>query len=527
MSAPTAMRFPFDTTVCRCVAAVVLLYMLNAFVQSWDWLTLAELAAGAIWVCGCFVICRWLSVWGLIGLSFAASVIWAFIVDSQPMSDFLAFHRYAARLADGDVASLLGSKSPATVAYYGAFHAVLGSAYATNYLAGALAWSVGAFGIYKAVRAWAMDEQSARVICACVSLYPSFVAFAVVPSSEAIVFLLTGLGAWLVALAVRSSGWLRIGLAAWIGLTVGLMYLARMNSLLLLLPCSIALALVGLRAFRDRAARQLLPMIAALFALVAAFVLVVTAFASLCAWKEGEFRFRPSPWSDALLLMGTNTETLGGYNREDILLAGYDSEDPDVRARAPARARELALERVTEDMPRFVSFALTTKTERLWDRERSLSHWSIGDTEHRGKVSYLLRGAAIFAGDSAYRIVFLLFLGFLILQIRRPTTAVVLGGVVLLFSLPHLLIEVQPRYHVPMIPFMVVALAILLHRFIPSRNRTHANPIARIRSHESDRTLAATGPGHTRFRPRPDPDTRDFDRGNKGGTRFSFSSASR
>ncbi|MDE0039585.1 MAG: hypothetical protein OXU77_18810 [Gammaproteobacteria bacterium] len=477
MSVPTATRFRFDSAVSRGVAAVVLLYMLNAFVQSWDWLTLAELVAGAIWVCGCVVICRWVNVWGLIGLSFAASVVWAFIVDSQPMSDFLTFHKQAASLADGDVAALLGSKSPATVAYYGAFHAVFGSSYVTNYLAGALAWSAGALGLYKAVMAWAMDERSARVVCAYVALYPSFVAFAVVPSSEAIMFLLTGLGVWFVALGVRSSGWRRARFAALVGLTIGLMYTARMNSLLLLLPCGVVLATVGLPEFRRGAGRQLLPTIATITALVAAFVIVVTIFGSLCAFKEGQFRIRPSPWSEGLLLMGTNTETLGGYNRADLVLAGYDSQDPDVRARAPAVAREMAFDRVTRDIPRFLSFALTTKTERLWDKERSLSHWSIGDTEQREKVSYPLRGAAIFAGDSAYRIVFLLFLGFLILQVRRPTTAVMLGGVVLLLSLPHIFIEVQPRYHVPMIPFMIVALAILLDRF-----------------------MTPSGPGHTRLR---------------------------
>ncbi|MDE0659714.1 MAG: hypothetical protein OXI79_08720 [Gammaproteobacteria bacterium] len=471
MNAPTAMRFQFDSTVARGVAAVALLYMLNAFVQSWDWFTLAELALGAVWVCGCVLICRWLNVWGLVCLSFAASVIWAFIVDSQPMSDFLTFHNQAAGLADSDLASLLGSKSPATVAYYGAFHAVFGSSYATNYVAGALAWSAGAFCLFKAVEAWVVDERSARFVCACVALYPSFVVFAVVPSSEGIVVMLIGLGAWLVALGLRSSGPRRIRFAALVGLTVGLLYTARMNNLLLLVPCAVVFALVGLPEFRSRAPR-LLTTITPLIALVAGFALVVTIFASLCALTEGEFRIRPSPWSEALLLMGTNTETLGGYNRADLVLAGYDSEDPDVRAQAPAHARELALRRVTGDIPRFVAFALTTKTERLWGRERSLSHWSIGDTEHRGEVSYLLRGAAILAGDSAYRIVFLLFLGFLALQVRRPTTAVLLGGTVLLFSLPHLFIEVQPRYHVPMIPFMVVALAILLDR--PLRTRQNA-----------------------------------------------------
>ena len=437
--------------------------MLNAFVQSTDWLVVPELAIGAIWVCGCVVMCRWMNVWGILGLSFAASVIWGFVVAGQPISDFLTFHKTAAAAAaGGDLASLLGSKSPATVAYYTAFHAIFGSSFATNYVAGGLAWAIGSFGIYRAVLRWVTEERHARIVCAGVALYPSFVVYAIVPSSEAIVFMLTGLSAWLLSAAVRSSGWRRARLAALVGFAVGVMYLARMNSLLLLAPCVVLLGFVDSDDGENRATRRPWSRTAPLIALVAGFVFVIVIFGSLCALKEGGFRIRPSPWGEVLLLMGTNTATHGGYNVADVELAGYGSDDAKVRAAAPAVARQMAMERVTTDIPRFISFALTTKIERLWDRERSLSHWSIGDTERRETVSYLLRGTAILAGDSAYRAVFLLFLIFLVLQVRRPTLAVVLGGMVFLYSLPHIFIEVQPRYHVPMIPFMVAGAVVVL-----------------------------------------------------------------
>lgn len=464
MNAPTVTRFRYDSIYARGIAVLALAYMLNAVVQSTDWLVVPELVVGAIWVCGCVVLCRWLNVWGILGLSFAASVIWGLIVAGQPISDFLTFHGTAANAASGgDLASLLGSKSPTTVAYYAAFHAIFGSSFATNYVAGAFAWAVGSFGIYKAVLTWMAEERHARLVCAGVALYPSFVVFAIVPSSEALVFMLTGLSAWLLAGAVRSAGWRRTRLAALIGLAVGLMYLARMNSLLLLAPCIVLLGLVDTSDAGRGIARSLGSRTPPLIALVAGFVLVVVIFGSLCAWKDGGFRARSSPWGEVLLLMGTNTTTHGGYNRADVELAGYASDDPDVRARAPTVARQMAWERVTSDIPRFVSFALTTKIERLWDRERSLSHWSIGDPERRETVSYLMRGAAIFAGDSAYRVVFLVFLVFLVLQVRRPTLGVVLGGIVFLYAMPHIFIEVQPRYHVPMIPFMVAGAAVALH----------------------------------------------------------------
>ena len=193
MDAPTAMRFKHDSTCARCVGAIALLYMLNAFVQSSDWLTVPELLVGVVWLCACVVTSRWLNVWGILGLSFAASVIWGFIVDSQPASDFLGFHSHAARLAGGaDMASLLGSKSPPTVAYYAVFQVVFGSSYATNYVAGALAWSAGSFGVYKAILTWGADERRALFVCALLALYPSFVVYAVVPSSESSCFCLPG-----------------------------------------------------------------------------------------------------------------------------------------------------------------------------------------------------------------------------------------------------------------------------------------------------------------------------------------------
>ena len=154
--------------------------------------------------------------------------------------------------------------------------------------------------------------------------------------------------------------------------------------------------------------------------------------------------------------------TTGGYRARGIRFGRSDRQISSTRGGA-----RTALDRIRSDIPRFVLFVLTKKVERLWDSERSLNHWSIGRADERDRVNYYVRGAAIFAGDSAYRMVSLLFLGLLVLQVRRPTVAVVLGGVVLLYSLPHVFIEVQSRYHVPMIPFMIIGAAVFLDRIAP------------------------------------------------------------
>lgn len=138
-------------TICgTAVAAIAVLYLLNAFVQS-GYINALELVAGAFWIGGCFLTSRWLNALGILVVSFTSSLVWGFWVDSQPVSDFLNFHNQAARVAEGgSLWSSLGSKSPPTVVYYAAFHALLGSDYATNYFAGAIAWTAGALLIYRA-----------------------------------------------------------------------------------------------------------------------------------------------------------------------------------------------------------------------------------------------------------------------------------------------------------------------------------------------------------------------------------------
>ncbi len=73
--------------------------------------------------------------------------------------------------------------------------------------------------------------------------------------------------------------------------------------------------------------------------------------------------------------------------------------------------------------------------------------------------------------DGAYRLVFLLFLALLAREIRRPSRLPVLGFIVLLYSLPHLLLEVDQRMHMVMLPYLVVGAALLFYELAPVVNR--------------------------------------------------------
>ena len=191
--------------------------------------------------------------------------------------------------------------------------------------------------------------------------------------------------------------------------------------------------------------------------------------------KGDGFRTTPSQSGGLLLLFGTNQASRGGYNLLDATLAGHGSEDPSIRARAPEKAREIALQRIGDDIPGFLAFAATEKIGSLWGRERPEIGRSIGPPEHRALVDARVLTTIVLLSDGAYRTVFLLFIIALIVQILRPDRALVLGAVVLLYSLPHVFIEVQPRYHLTMAPYVIagalLCLADIISRRTPAMRR--------------------------------------------------------
>ena len=60
---------------------------------------------------------------------------------------------------------------------------------------------------------------------------------------------------------------------------------------------------------------------------------------------------------------------------------------------------------------------------------------------------------------------FLLFLVWLITQVRRPSYFLVLALIAFLYALPHLLVEVQPRYHVTMTPYLLFGGLLFAHQW--------------------------------------------------------------
>ena len=454
----------------RALAVLVFLYFLNAFIQT-GYVTPLQAIVGVVWLLICYTLSRMLGITTVLAMSFAGSILWGVLLDSVPVSDYLTYHNHAARLSSGEFSELFKTKSPPTVGYYAIFHWILGSGYATNYIASAMAWTGGAAFIYKAFRPFVDDDRKAKFICFGLALCPAFVVFSPVISSESVYFLLSAVCAWLISRHVIGSGPFPYLYMA-VGLVTAALFLTRTNGALAIVVCLFIIG-VGRAAFPpkverivpvsvsdSRRSRQPLALCAIV---VASFISVWFTHAQLSSLSGYGFKVTASPRGSVYLLFGTNIHSDGRYNIADLELAGYMGENKLPRAEASARAWKIAMERITSDPVRFVRFALTDKVRQLWGREYDLYSGAVGGEERKAELKPRVQPLALGGLDGVYRLTFLLFLILLIREIHRPSHVLALGVIAFLLSLPHVLVEVRPRYHLAMTPFIIVGSMLLVH----------------------------------------------------------------
>ena len=395
-------------------------------------------------------------------------------VESVPTTDFHTFYGHATRLSTGEFVELFKTKSPPTVGYYAVFHWLLGPSYATNYIGSAAAWTGGAAFVYRALQPFVDDEQKARFVCFTLALCPTFFAFSPVISSESVFYLLSAICTWLVARHLIGGGPFPYLYVA-VGLVTAALFLTRTNGLLALVVCLFTIGIgrdmfpreAGWNPTEPETRRSRHPLVLCVIVFLS-FVLVWFSHAQL-SWMSGQrFQVTASPYGSWNLLVGTNFDANGRNNRQDLELAGYRGENQLPWAEANEKAREIAMERITSDPVRFARFALTAKLGELWNRERALYDSAAGSWERGEKVVEMNPKvmSLVFASlDGVYRFTLLLFLILLIREIRRPTVLLALGAILILFSLPHIFMEVKPRYHLAMSPFIIVASMLLVLDF--------------------------------------------------------------
>ena len=450
-------------TGARALALAAFCFLCNAFVQS-DGIRATEAVVGLGWLALCYALSARCSVPRVLVLTFLGGIAWGLFIESQPPSDWLRVFERSARFSRGEFHAAFESKNSTTMVYGALFHLLFGSGWVTHYVASALAWTAGSALVYAAIVPFTGDERRARFVCFAIALCPTFLVFSPVLGSEGMFFLLSAVCAWLVSKHLRSTRW-NPWLYGGLGLAFALLFLTRPTGVLLLGVCVPIIAATG-PAVRGASSSPRFgrPGARAAGTVVAVAAVVLTLMG--IAYELRGFGFQglvhPTPW--VYLQYGTNVAAGGQWNEGDVAL---NTEGTGRRNERTNRiAREIALKRLAAaGVLKSARFALTEKMHRLYGRDTTLFARAYGSSDRGEVLRELVQPAVKRVVAGAYRLVFLLFLALLVREVWRPSRLLVLGAVVLLYSLPHLLVEVYPRMHMPMLPYLAAGAALLVYPF--------------------------------------------------------------
>jgi hypothetical protein len=400
----------------------------------------------------------------------AAYLAWLFISETVPISDFSLYAKQAVQLSTGTIAGLHNWKSPGTIAFFAGIALTLGQANFSLSLGAIIAWILSGKLLELALSELRLPPRAVSLSVRLFLLAPATLAYAPVVSSELpfILFLLASL--LYAAVAARTGSLSRLALSS---LFMGLVFLTRPNGLLFL-PWLAGAAYALYRGAPS--SKRMLRIAAASGIPITALIL---AFALLHLRVDGHWTPNPSPWGSLNLLFGTNRETNGGFNDGDYKLSGFaDSLGPGTpeQQAAARRARELAFQRISADPAGFLGFALSRKISRLWGTETPSLQWTVGKSWKNDLLKQdIFKGLRRIA-DAYYLALLIAFAAF------ATCAAAGIAGIaypsywfspLLLMCLLHVAIEVQPRYHIVLMPFIYVGAALLGVHAVPRRRGEH------------------------------------------------------
>ncbi len=395
--------------------------------------------------------------------AFLVYLAWAFGSATVPVSDFLVnyWEKAAAFAAERSIRNWSYSLSPPTIAYYGAFIAMLGKSHVATYVASALAWALSAGLLVKALTNFGVEPRTAALAGLMYALAPSTVAYSSVVSPEAVfnLCLLAATHAMSLAYRQRDNPLPYLALAS---VFFAFLYLTRPVGLFFILGAALFAVLLpqpGTRRPGQQRSRLLL-------ALIGPFAVIVLLNAGVGYQATGEFRLNQHGGGAANLLNGTNLATKGTYSQDDMELAGFQGPNAVPLKEASANATRIALARIGSDPVGFLIFSMTDKVSSMWGSDTQGLYWSLKASPQLGSM----RGSGQYEAmarltDAFYLLSMLSFVAALAFAVFRKVPAMFLMPwllPLLAMAALHVIIETQGRYHIPFMPFVYSAAALMI-----------------------------------------------------------------
>ncbi|NGX42676.1 MAG: hypothetical protein K940chlam7_00960 [Chlamydiae bacterium] len=390
-------------------------------------------------------------------LTAVLSTIWVCLVPNEPISDQIIYHQRSAAMAAGqglynDDAHINMFWAPGYSIYLAAFYLIGGNHYYIAFLANIICYIALVMGTF-ALTQKIYSTSVARVAAVAVAIYPGFLFYTTIFASE---LLFTALIVWAAYFSWRSFDedhpWNRKTVIS--GFLYGAATLVRPQALImgLLLP---VLAWTHSKKLRQGVVRAVI---------VTAMVLTVCL-----PWgyrnyhKFGSYVLVSANFGHNLW-MGNNPNSTEGYNKIDDVVDGINIKNMGQLERDHF-LRKKALEYISQHPWEY--FKLILKRFYIAMKSESISvTWNkIGITNGLSEAAYL---PLKISANLIYYLVMGTFLISIISKIKEKTFQrkdIFLCCSIVILSVPFLLIQAQDRFHLPLIPFVIMIAASKLSKF--------------------------------------------------------------
>ncbi|WP_158385933.1 glycosyltransferase family 39 protein [Clostridium aceticum] len=399
-------------------------------------------------------------------IAFAPRYIWVRLMNTVPVYDFLRYYNYAAALLQGDYDAYLEIRNvfphlsgyPLVLSYV---YRLFGDTVAVGKWFNVFC-SVGtAILLYLLVRELLGDTagQAAGLIFA---LYPADIMYITLLASEHVFLVLFLLSIYLFIHYTKTTltGWKVLRLLL-VGLVMGIAHIIRPVSSLLFPPMLAYLLFFHeikkpMVSFLKEKGKVVAMIVLAFFLTLGMLNLIYLDTVKVPLGKTaGGFN----------MYVGTDPERTGMWNPTAWqIIEEYDHDFYRVHGEAQRRA----IERIKEDPTGFVALA-EQKFAIQWTTDDYALYWSMlevyPDTAFSLWVEENKDTVDIVAQSYYMGIVMLALLGvWYSIKKRREYPIGLAALIVLVFTAAHVLIEVQSRYHHPVVPFFILtAAAALVH----------------------------------------------------------------
>ncbi len=215
-----------------------------------------------------------------------------------------------------------------------------------------------------------------------------------------------------------------------------------------------------------------------LLALTGPFAVIVLLNAGVGYQATGEFRLQPARGRRGQPIERDEPCDEGhlqpGRRQRD--LAGFQGPNAVSWKEASANATRIALSRISSDPVGFIRFSLTDKVTSMWGSATHGLYWSLkaspqlGNMRSSGQYEAMAR-----LTDAFYLLSMLSFVAALAFAVFRKVPAMFLMPwllPLLAMAALHVFIETQGRYHIPFMPFVYSAAALMIGRLSARMSRS-------------------------------------------------------